>query len=142
MLAVTAWLVADTGSVATSLFAQGPGTSYAPLRPQAASPRGEARETSSPSLSARPAPLEAPSAQTDSTDQIEFEHISVEQGLSQSSVNCILQDSRGFMWFGTNDGLNRYDGHDFVTYHANLDGEPGLSHDTVTSLLEDKSGNL
>jgi signal transduction histidine kinase/ligand-binding sensor domain-containing protein len=46
------------------------------------------------------------------------------------------------MWFGTNDGLNRYEGYDFVTYHADPDGDRGLSHDTVTSLLEDKSGRL
>ena len=42
---------------------------------------------------------------------VKFERISLEQGLSQSSVLCILQDRQGFMWFGTQDGLNKYDGY-------------------------------
>ncbi|MCP4155236.1 MAG: hypothetical protein GY757_46350, partial [bacterium] len=40
---------------------------------------------------------------------IHFEHISIDDGLSQNTVCCILQDSKGFMWFGSLDGLNRYD---------------------------------
>ena len=44
------------------------------------------------------------------SQDIKFEHISVEQGLSDGKVFCILQDSKGFMWFGTADGLNKYDG--------------------------------
>jgi hypothetical protein len=44
---------------------------------------------------------------------LKFAHLSLEQGLSQSTVLCILQDRRGFMWFGTQDGLNRYDGYTF-----------------------------
>ena len=42
--------------------------------------------------------------------QIKFQHLQTADGLSQSNVLCILQDSRGFMWFGTEDGLNKYDG--------------------------------
>lgn len=42
-------------------------------------------------------------------EHLKFEHISIEQGLSQSTVFCILQDSKGFMWFGTEDGLDRVD---------------------------------
>src|SRR5436190_23156679 len=42
---------------------------------------------------------------------LRFDHLNIEQGLSQSSVNVIFQDSHGFMWFGTEDGLNRYDGY-------------------------------
>jgi ligand-binding sensor domain-containing protein len=42
------------------------------------------------------------------TGDIKFERISIGQGLSQSTVYCILQDSRGFMWFGTHDGLNKF----------------------------------
>src|SRR4030042_2019779 len=45
-----------------------------------------------------------------------FEGLSVEEGLSQSRVRCILQDSDGFLWFGTRDGLNRYDGYQFKVY--------------------------
>ncbi|UCC64320.1 MAG: hypothetical protein JSV36_04495, partial [Anaerolineae bacterium] len=42
---------------------------------------------------------------------LKFERISIRQGLSHSTVYCILQDSKGFMWLGTSDGLNKYDGH-------------------------------
>jgi ligand-binding sensor domain-containing protein len=42
---------------------------------------------------------------------IKFEHLGIEQGLSQSSVYCILQDHQGFMWFGTQAGMNKYDGY-------------------------------
>ena len=45
------------------------------------------------------------------SSEIRFDRILAEKGLSQNSILCILQDSRGFMWFGTHDGLNRYDGY-------------------------------
>ena len=47
---------------------------------------------------------------------IRFERISLEDGLSQVTINCILQDQDGFMWFGTADGLNRYDGYSFKVF--------------------------
>ena len=50
------------------------------------------------------------------TRPMAFERVSLEQGLSQSTVLSMFQDSRGFMWFGTEDGLNRYDGVTFKTY--------------------------
>lgn len=53
-----------------------------------------------------------------------FEHFSNKEGLTQSAINCIIQDSRGFMWFGTQDGLNRYDGYSFTPYR----NEPGNPH--------------
>jgi ligand-binding sensor domain-containing protein/signal transduction histidine kinase len=139
---VIAWLVSGNGGVAASRAAQGPGTSYASVKPRAALLRAGTRHVLSQSLVGQPDQGEARSAQATSGDQSEFEHISVEHGLSQSSVNCILQDSRGFMWFGTNDGLNRYDGYDFVVYQAEPGSDRGLSHDTVTSLTEDESGGL
>ena len=83
-----------------------------------------------------------PDRTDDWVDRAEFEHLSVEDGLSQSTVNAILQDSRGFMWFGTNDGLNRYDGYEVVVYHADPHGRRGLSDDRVTALVEDSSGHL
>ncbi len=49
-------------------------------------------------------------------DTIRFDRISVEQGLSQHTPRAILQDKDGFMWFGTEDGLNRYDGYTFTIY--------------------------
>jgi ligand-binding sensor domain-containing protein/signal transduction histidine kinase len=73
---------------------------------------------------------------------IGFEHISLEQGLSQSSVYCILQDSQGFMWFGTADGLNRYDGYSFVVYRHDPGDPHSLSNNTVLALYEDREGVL
>ena len=80
---------------------------------------------------ARPAPA-----------NLRFNTLSVQGGLSHSTVNCILQDSHGFMWFGTDDGLNRYDGHDVTGYKHNPDDPYSLSHDQVWSLLEDSTGML
>ncbi|MFX1411358.1 MAG: two-component regulator propeller domain-containing protein [Promethearchaeota archaeon] len=75
-------------------------------------------------------------------NDIKFEQISLEQGLSQSVVMCILQDSRGFMWFGTQDGLNRYDGYEFVVYKHDPENPHSLSNDFVLSIYEDRSGVL
>jgi ligand-binding sensor domain-containing protein len=72
----------------------------------------------------------------------EFQHISMEQGLSQSNVNCILQDSKGFLWFGTKDGLNRYDGYSFRVYQNSPVDSNSISDNYITALAEDKSGNI
>ena len=71
-----------------------------------------------------------------------FERISVEHGLSQEIVRCILQDSQGFMWFGTNDGLNKYDGYKFTTYRHDPEDSTSLGSNNITALYEDHSGNL
>jgi ligand-binding sensor domain-containing protein/signal transduction histidine kinase len=73
---------------------------------------------------------------------LRFDHISIEQGLSQSSVRVIFQDSRGFLWFGTEDGLNRYDGYTFKTYKPDPDTPNSLSDRWITSIVEDKEGTL
>ncbi|MBC8123823.1 MAG: response regulator [Gemmatimonadaceae bacterium] len=74
--------------------------------------------------------------------KLEFTHISLEQGLSQSIVECILQDSRGFMWFGTEDGLNRYDGNSFTVYKPDLSDRMSLPHGHIRALYEDRAGLL
>ena len=51
---------------------------------------------------------------------IRFEQISLEEGLSQSVVNTILQDRKGFLWVGTDDGLNRYDGYTFTVFKPDV----------------------
>ncbi len=73
---------------------------------------------------------------------IAFEHISLEQGLSQSVVTCILQDRKGFMWFGTMDGLNKYDGYSFSVYKHDLQNPHSLSDNSIQALFEDESGVL
>ena len=71
-----------------------------------------------------------------------FEHITDEQGLSQNHVYCILQDSRGFMWFGTQDGLNRYDGYDFEVFRKDPNDSYSLSGNFVLAIIEDRWGVL
>ena len=73
---------------------------------------------------------------------LRFDHLNIEEGLSQSSVNAILQDSRGFMWFGTEDGLNRYDGYTFKVYKPDPDSPNGISDRWITSIVEDEEGYL
>ena len=74
--------------------------------------------------------------------KIRFDRLNTESGLSQNGVRAILQDRRGFLWFGTYDGLNRYDGYRFKIYRSKP-GEPNsLSQKTVFCLLEDKDGMI
>lgn len=74
--------------------------------------------------------------------KIQFSHISIEQGLSQSTVLCIFQDQNGFMWFGTSDGLNRYDGNNINIYQVIPNDPNSLSDNMVRDICGDKSGNL
>ena len=71
-----------------------------------------------------------------------FERISSAQGLSQSTVYSILQDRKGFLWFGTQDGLNRYDGYSFKIFNHQSDNPNSLSHNDIRALFEDQSGNI
>ena len=71
---------------------------------------------------------------------IKFEHISLEQGLSQSIINTIMKDSKGFMWFGTESGLNKYDGYEFVIYKSNPFDSTSISNNQVQSTFEDEEG--
>ncbi len=71
-----------------------------------------------------------------------FTHINTNQGLSQSNVTCIVQDHKGFMWFGSFNGLNRYDGYDFKVYHYHRDDSTSLSHNYISALCEDRDGRL
>ncbi len=74
--------------------------------------------------------------------QFKFERLSVESGLSQCTVQAMFQDSRGFMWFGTADGLNRYDGFNFKKYRHDPADSTSISHNGVTSIAEDNAGYL
>ncbi len=76
------------------------------------------------------------------SSDLRFTHLSVEDGLSQSTVKCILKDSRGYMWFGTRDGLNRYDGYKFTTFRRDRNNKESLSGNLITDLLEDRDGNF
>lgn len=71
-----------------------------------------------------------------------FKQVTVEDGLSQSFVLCIEQDRYGFIWLGTDDGLNRYDGYDVIQYKYNTSDKNSISHSTISSICEDNQGNL
>jgi signal transduction histidine kinase/ligand-binding sensor domain-containing protein/DNA-binding response OmpR family regulator len=75
-------------------------------------------------------------------DQPRFKHLTTEDGLSQNAVFALYQDSRGFMWFGTKDGLNRYDGYSFTIYQHNPFDSTSISANYITALFEDRQGNL
>lgn len=77
-----------------------------------------------------------------SGENISVEHLSTEQGLSSLSVNTIIQDRRGFIWIGTLDGLNKFDGENFRIYRNNPDDSTSLSNNAVWALFEDRDGVL
>ena len=70
------------------------------------------------------------------------EHLSLQHGLSQSTVSCMIQDRNGFLWMGTGDGLNRYDGYEFKTFYHNPANANSLSQSGISCLLEDRDGNI
>lgn len=69
-----------------------------------------------------------------------FNNITVEDGLSNNTVNCILEDSFGFIWFGTEDGLNRFDGYEIKIYRHKPDEKNTISSNDIWSIFEDKDG--
>jgi len=73
---------------------------------------------------------------------IRFQHLTIEDGLPQNSVLAMLQDSTGFMWFGTETGLARYDGYSFKIFQHEQDNSNSLSHNYITKIVEDNQGNL
>ncbi len=73
---------------------------------------------------------------------LKFEHLGTDAGLSQGTVTCVLHDSRGFMWFGTREGLNKYDGYGFVVYKNTVEDTLGLSGNDITGLAEDRAGDI
>ena len=75
-----------------------------------------------------------------SSQEINFKHITINDGLSQNAVFAIMKDSRGFMWFGTKDGLNKYNGYNFLIYQHNPFDTTTLSANYITSIFEDSSG--
>ena len=67
---------------------------------------------------------------------------SVDDGLSQNMVYCIYQDSRGYVWFGTQDGLNRFDGHDFTIYKKELNNSKSVGSKGFFSIAESSDGRI
>ncbi len=76
------------------------------------------------------------------SDKIRFKHLSGVDGLSQEVVSCIIQDKKGFMWFATQDGLNRYDGLKFKIYKNDPKDESAISDKRILCIYEDHEGIL
>ncbi|MBA6250749.1 response regulator [Colwellia sp. MB3u-55] len=74
--------------------------------------------------------------------QYSFDHFSRDQGLSQASVQALYHDKQGFIWAGTTDGLNRFDGYQFTVYRSNSDKFDSLSNNNVLSITQDSNENL
>ncbi len=75
-------------------------------------------------------------------DYVRFQRITINDGLSLSSVYNIAQDSKGFMWFGTEDGLNKYDGQSITVYGATTDQHYILANKWVELIYEDRAGMI
>jgi len=76
------------------------------------------------------------------TEYLESERISIAHGLSSNGIWSILQDSKGFLWIGTDTGLNRYDGYNFKIYKNEPDDSTSISSNGIESIYEDRSGKL
>ena len=74
--------------------------------------------------------------------ELNVEHYYREQGLSQSSVQALLQDKQGYLWVGTGDGLNKFDGYNFEVHKSNSQLKNALSNSNVLSLFEDNQSNI
>jgi PAS domain S-box-containing protein len=86
----------------------------------------------------QPAPVSAPAANF----PIHFDHISTDQGLSTPDTWSVLRDAQGFIWIGTQDGLNRYDGYQMKVFRHNNDVPGSLSENTIRTLYLDHAGTL
>ena len=77
-----------------------------------------------------------------SSERETFETLSIDEGLSNEYVTSIFQDSKGYMWIGTRDGLNRYDGERITVYNSSIDSDNSLSSTYINDIEEDSYGNI
>ena len=75
-------------------------------------------------------------------ESLRFEHIGIEEGLSGNNVTAILQDSKGYIWFGTVDGLNKYDGYTFTKYRFDPFDPNSISQNFIYTIFEDSYGAI
>ena len=74
--------------------------------------------------------------------KVNFQKINTKDGLSNKNITKIYQDSRGYIWIGTVNGLNRYNGHNIKVYNNDIGNENGLSFSYITDIVEDDYGNI
>lgn len=82
------------------------------------------------------------STNTTFSQKVDFSHLGLEQGLSQTNVKCMVQDKHGYMWFGTEDGLNRYDGESFQVFKHLKNDSLSISDNFINTLYKDKDNNI
>ena len=82
------------------------------------------------------------SASEPAPENLRFQHIGAAQGLSHNTVTSVLQDRRGFMWFGTVDGLNRFDGYQCKVFRHDPEDSGTLPSNFIHGMFEDRQGNL
>lgn len=73
---------------------------------------------------------------------IRFKHLTINDGLSQNLIFSMVQDDDGYMWFGTKDGLNKYDGYTFKVFQYELNNPNSISSNYITSLFKDSNGKI
>jgi ligand-binding sensor domain-containing protein/signal transduction histidine kinase/DNA-binding response OmpR family regulator len=74
--------------------------------------------------------------------QLSFKHYTINEGLSQNTVYCLLEDKDGLIWMGTEDGLNKFDGYDFTQYKHDFRYSNSVSHNQINTLYEDREGRI
>lgn len=73
---------------------------------------------------------------------LKFEHLTIEDGLPHSKINTIYQDHHGYIWFGTNDGVARYNGYEFRVYQHEPGDSNSISHNLIRDIFEDRWDNI
>ena len=129
-------LTLSVGLVIFALFT----TACGSLTPQSASEATSQPADSTPTKTHHLTP--STQVQPELPQDPEFTHLTIEQGLSDQRVHAILQDSTGFMWFGTINGLNRYDGYNIVEFRNDPADPRSLSGNWIDDLFEDSSGTI
>ena len=77
-----------------------------------------------------------------SGSKIYFDHLTIKEGLSHNTVHCMAQDSEGYIWIGTQNGLNKFDGYEFEIYRSGEQSHTNFRGKTITAIFTDKAGNL
>ena len=82
------------------------------------------------------------SIKVEAKEPINFKNITIEDGLTQGTVEALFQDSKGYIWIGTNDGLNRFNGYKFKVYSVEENEKNSIVNNYILDIKEDAEGNI